>query len=191
MISNPKFLYTACGLLMGLLIAHWAWCQFVAFPISFERQLKKGKPWVYIPIRWKGAYKFQILLLTRILMLLVVVAGVVLLRHYTGKADGAWILLFTVGSGFLIIRLNSFWLDSRYHQQEDSYYFLHDELRAKLESEGKDMAESAFKSLAAYQHQNLLRKADEGGTLIKTLRTQAKMSRKYRKDVRTRVTVET
>jgi hypothetical protein len=191
MISNPKYLYTAWGLLLGLLIAHWAWCQFVAFPISFERKLKKGKPWVYIPIRWKGAYKFQVLLFTRILMLLVVANGVVLLRHYTGKTDGAWILLFAVGTGFLVIRLNSLWLDSRYHQQEDSYYFLHDELRAKLESEGKDMAESAFKSLAAYQHQNLLRKADEGGTLIKTLGVQAKMSRKYRKDVRTRETVET
>lgn len=191
MISNPKYLYTAWGLLLGLLIAHWAWCHFVAFPISFERKLKKGKPWVYIPIRWKGAYKFQILLLTRVLMLLVVAAGVVLLRHYTGKTDGAWILIFTIGTGFLVLRLNSLWLDSRYHQQEDSYYFLHDELRAKLESEGKDMAESAFKSLAAYQHQNLLRKADEGGTLIKTLGTQAKMSRKYRKDVRTRETVET
>ena len=38
---------------------------------------------------------------------------------------------------------------------------------------------------------DLLRKADEGGTLIKTLGIQAKMSRKYRKDVRTRETVET
>ena len=55
---------------------------------------------------------------------------------------------------------------ARYRQQEDAYYFLHDELRAKLESEGKDMAESAFKSLAAYQHQNLLRKADEKGKLL-------------------------
>jgi hypothetical protein len=53
------------------------------------------------------------------------------------------------------------------------------------------MAESAFKSLAAYQHQNLLRKADEGGTLLKTLKNQAKISRKYRKEVRTRETVET
>jgi hypothetical protein len=191
MILNPKYLYTAWGLLAGLLLAHWAWCQFVAFPISFERKLKKGKPWIYIPIRWKGAYKFQILLLTRLLMLAVVASGVMLLCHYTRKTEGPWILVYAVGTGFLVMRLNALWLDSRYHQQEDSYYFLHDELRAKLESEGKDMAESAFKSLAAYQHQNLLRKADESGTLIKTLGTQAKMSRKYRKDVRTRETVET
>jgi hypothetical protein len=128
---------------------------------------------------------------TRTLMLALAAVGVLLLSHYSRKSEGPWMLLFTVAVGFLVIRLNSLWLDSRYHQQEDSYYFLHDELRAKLESEGKDMAESAFKSLAAYQHQNLLRKADEKGMLIKTLRSQAKMSRKYRKDVRSRETVET
>ena len=191
MISNPKFLYTAWGVLAALLLLHWAWCHFVAFPISFERKLKRGKPWVYIPIRWKGAYKLQIQLFTRLLMLAVVAVGVILLSHYSRKSEGPWMLLFVVAVGFLVLRLNSLWLDSRYRQQEDSYYFLHDELRAKVESEGKDMAESAFKSLAAYQHQNLLRKADEKGLLIKTLRSQAKMSRKYRKDVRSRETVET
>ncbi|MDB5103416.1 MAG: hypothetical protein JWP91_1105 [Fibrobacteres bacterium] len=191
MISNPNQLYTAFGVLAGLLLLDWLWCHYVAYPISFERKLKKGKPWIYIPIRWKGAYKVQIKLVTRVLMLAIVAVGVLLLTHYTGKSEGPWLLLYTLGTGFLVLRLNAFLLDGRYHQQEDSYYFLHDELRAKLESEGKDMAESAFKSLAAYQHQNLLRKADEGGILIKTLGTQAKLSRKYRKEVRTRETVET
>lgn len=191
MISNPKFLYTAWGVLASLLLLHWAWCHFVAFPISFERKLKRGKPWVYIPIRWKGGHKLQILLVTRILMLALIAAGVVLLCHYSRKTEAPWILLYAIMAGFVVLRLNAVWLDSRYRQQEDSYYFLHDELRTKLESEGKDMAESAFKSLAAYQHQNLLRKADEKGMLIKTLRSQAKMSRKYRKDVRSRQTVET
>lgn len=191
MISNPELLYTAWGVLAILLLSHWAWCHFVAFPISFERKLKRGKPWVYIPIRWKGAHKLQILIFTRLLMLALIAVGVLLLSHYSRKSEGPWILLFAVLLGFLVLRLNSLWLDSRYHQQEDSYYFLHDELRSKLESEGKDMAESAFKSLAAYQHQNLLRKADEKGMLIKTLRTQAKISRKYRRDTRSRQTVET
>jgi hypothetical protein len=191
MMSNPKYLYTAWGVLSALLLLHWAWCQFVAYPISFEKKLKRGKPWVYIPIRWKGGYKVQILFVTRLLMLALVAVGVVLLSHYTRKSDGPWLALYALLLGFLVMRLNALWLDSRYHQQEDSYYFLHDELRTRLESEGKDMAESAFKSLAAYQHQNLLRKADEKGDLIKTLRSQAKMSRKYRKDVRARETVET
>ncbi|MDB5048707.1 MAG: hypothetical protein JWO30_1778 [Fibrobacteres bacterium] len=191
MIPKPNYQYIALGLLAGLLILHWLWCHFIAFPISFEKKLKRGKPWVYIPIRWKGSYKFQIVLVTRILMLALVAVSVALLRDFTHKTEAPWILLYTLAVGFLVLRLNSLWLDFRYRQQEDSYYFLHDELRAKLEGEGKDMAESAFKSLAAYQHQNLLRKADEGGTLIKTLKNQAKISRKYRKEVRTRETVET
>ncbi len=191
MIYNPKYLYTAWGVFAGLLLMHWAWCQFVAYPISFERKLKRGKPWIYIPIRWKGFYKLQIVLVTRLLVLGLTASAVILLSHYSRKSEAPWMVLYALLTGFLALRLNVLWLDLRYHQQEDSYYFLHDELRAKLESEGKDMAESAFKSLAAYQHQNLLRKADESGTLIKTLGNQAKISRKYRKDVRTRETVET
>lgn len=191
MISQPLYQYIAWGLLTGILILHWLWCQFVAYPISFENKLKKGKSWVYIPIRWKGAYKLQIVFFTRLLMLAVVAMGIVLISHYTRKAEGPWILLYAVVLGLLVFRLNSLWLEIRYQQQEDSYYFLHDELRSKLESEGKDMGESAFKSLAAYQHQNLLRKADEQGSLIKTLRAQAKMSRKYRKEARARQAVET
>lgn len=104
------------------------------------------------------------------------------MSHYTRRHSGVWYVGYGLGMGFLMIRLNSLWLSIPYHQQEDSYYFLHDELRSKLESEGKDMGESAFKSLAAYQHQNLLRKADEQGVLIKTLRQQAKISRKHRKE---------
>src|SRR5215208_6641725 len=110
MISNPKFLYTAWGLLAGLLLIHWAWCHFVAFPISFERKLKKGKPWIYIPIRWKGAYKLQILLVTRLLMLAVVAVGVALLSHYTRKSESPWLLVYVVLIGFLALRLNALWL---------------------------------------------------------------------------------
>jgi hypothetical protein len=191
MTSNPNYPYILLGLLALLLIVQWAWCSYVAYPISFERKLKRGKPWVYIPIRWKGSRKFQVVTLTRLLMAAIVAVGALSLGYFTKKSEAPWMLVYVVALGFLVMRLNTFWLDFRYRQQEDSYYFLHDELRAKLEGEGKDMAESAFKSLAAYQHQNLLRKADESGTLLKTLKNQAKISRKYRKEVRTRETVET
>jgi len=191
MLENIRYQYISLGLLVGLLVFQWIWCQFVAYPISFERQLKKGKPWVYIPLQWKGGYKFQILLFSRALMVCLIAVGVLLLTHYTHKAGALWFAGYGIAIGLLVLRLNSFWMNWRYHQQEDSYYFLHDELRVKLESEGKDMADSAFKSLAAYQHQNLLRKADEQGHLIQVLRSQSKKSRKYRKDVSMRETVET
>lgn len=191
MLATIHYQYIILGLFIGLLILQWVWCQFVAYPISFERNLKKGKSWVYIPLRWQGAYKFQIVLVSRVFVVLVVAVGVVLLSHYTRKSTTPWIIGFGTGIGLLVLRLNALWLSIRYKQQEDSYYFLHDELRVKLESEGKDMGDSAFKSLAAYQHQNLLRKADEQGRLIQTLRTQSKASRKHRKEVKAQEPVET
>jgi hypothetical protein len=185
MLAKTQYQYITWGLFVGLLLLHWAWCQFVAYPISFEKNLKRGKSWVYIPLQWKGAYKFQIQLFSRIIMLSLIAVGLVLIINYTHKMESYWLLAFGLGLGFIVLKVNSFWLDLRYHQQEDAYYFLHDELRTKLEGEGKDMADTAFKNLAAYQHQNLLRKADEQGQLIKTLKSQAKKSRKHRKEVRT------
>jgi hypothetical protein len=179
--------FIGLGLLAALLILHGAWCWMVAYPIAFEKHLKKGKPWVYIPLRWQGGRKFQIVSFSRILMAAAVALGVALAAHFSRRQEWPWLLAYVLILGFLILRLNAFWLDLRYQQQEDSYYFLHDELRTRLESEGKDMAESAFKNLAAYQHQNLLRKADEKGELLKTLRAQARDSRKYRKQARTPV----
>jgi hypothetical protein len=191
MIPREHYPYVGLGLLAALLIAHWAWCCYIAFPMAFERQLKRGKPWVYIPIRWKGGYKLQIALVTRLLLLGATVLVTALAAHYTRKETNVWLLAFALPTGFVMLRLNALWLSIRYRQQEDGYYFLHDELRTRLESEGKDMPESAFKSLAIYQHHTLLRKADEKGELLKALKTQARMSRKYSKDVRPREPVET
>ena len=187
---NQNAQYIAWGILTSLLVLHWLWCQFVAYPISFEKNLKRGKPWVYIPLRWKGARKIQIRFFSRVIMLSVIAVGILLASVYTHRMGWSWYLLYALIVGFMVMRLNTLWLEQRYRQQEDSYYFLHDELRSKLESEGKDIADSAFKSLAAYQYQNLLRKADEQGTLIKTLRAQAKESRKKRKQVQTQEPVE-
>lgn len=186
MLANIHLQYILLGTLVGLLVLHFLWCHYVAYPISFERHLKRGKSWVYIPIRWKGGQKLQILMVSRILMVCIVALGVILLSLYTRRASWAWYAVFGVGAGILILRLNALWLLFRYKQQEDAYYYLHDELRAKLENEGREVGDAAFKNLAAYQHQNLLRKADEQGRLIPTLRSQSKLSRKRRKDVKPR-----
>jgi hypothetical protein len=191
MIPKANYPYIILGLFVGLMIVHSLWCLYIAYPISFEKNLKKGKSWVYIPLRWKGFYKIQVLFFSRIIMICMVALGMFLLSHYTRKSGGAWLAAFGLGLGVMIWKLNSLWLVRRYHQQEDSYYFMHDELRTKLEGEGKDMGDSAFKNLAAYQHQNLLRKADEKGQLIKTLSIQAKQSRKYRQQSRPKEPVET
>lgn len=82
------------------------------------------------------------------------------------------------------------WLELRYRQQEDAYFHLHDSLKEKLESEGKDYTEAAFRNLAAYQHHHLLRKADEGGHLAQTLREQAQLSKAHRRVSKVREVVE-
>lgn len=185
------FQYIILSCFAALLLLQWAWCSFAAYPIAFERQLKQGKSWVYIPLRWKGAHKFQVVLIARLLMILAVAVGLFILTHYSRKSAWPWLAGFGIILGALVLKLNSLWLASRYRQQEDAYYFLHDELRAKLESEGKDMADSAFKSLAAYQHQNLLRKADEQGKFLATLKTRSRMSRKHRREIKSQEPVET
>lgn len=191
MLAKTHYSSILIGSFLGLLVLHWLWCQFIAYPISFERNLKRGKTWVYIPIRWQGAYKVQITLVSRLLLVVVIAVGVMLLSYYTRRTTIPWIIGYGLGIGLFITRLNALWLKLRYMQQEDAYYFLHDELRVRLESEGKDIADSAFRSLAAYQHQNLLRKADEQGQLIQTLRSQSKLSRKHRKEIKSQEPVET
>jgi hypothetical protein len=190
MPATTHYPYIILSAFALLLLLHWFWCRYVAYPIAFERHLKQGKNWVYIPLRWKGAHKFHILLLSRLLIILVIVVGIFILSYYSRKSTLPWAAGFGIALGVLVFKLNSLWLKSRYQQQEDAYYFLHDELRVKLESEGKDIADSAFKNLAAYQYQNLLRKADEQGKLLSTLKTQSGMSRNPRKEITARDPVE-
>src|SRR3954470_6485925 len=96
-----------------LLILHWAWCWLVAYPISFERHLKRGKPWVYIPLRWRGGRKLQIVFISRILMLAVVALGVALAAYFLHRDDPPWLFAYFLILGFLVLRLNALWLALR------------------------------------------------------------------------------
>src|SRR3954463_16784853 len=89
-----QYQYIAWGLLVALLALHWAWCQFVAYPISFEKKLKRGKSWVYIPLKWKGAYKIQIQFSFLLLMLCLVVVGLLLVSYYPHKTARPWYLSY-------------------------------------------------------------------------------------------------
>ncbi len=170
-------LYWLWGSFASLLILHLLWCQFIAYPVSFERKLRQGKPWVYIPLRWKGFHKFQIMLLSRLLELVIAGMGVALFVAHTGRLEPLRIAGLTVLLFLAATRLGAFWTHLRYRQQEDAYYLLHDELRIQFEQEGKDFTEPQFRNLAVYQHQQRLRKADEAGKLIAELRREAKRSR--------------
>ena len=174
-------IYTLFGLTGLFLILHVFWCLFIAYPISFEKSLKQGKAWVYVPIRWKGFYKFQIAIVTRLLILILSFLVSFLLIQVSPKKEISWLLFFLIICTFLIAKGTSFVMRLRFNQQEDCYYYLHDELKEKLESEGKDLTESAFKNLAAYQHHQFLHMADKSGHLIKSLNSQTQSLRKMRK----------
>jgi hypothetical protein len=163
--------------MITLLVLHLLWCHFVAYPASFERKLRQGKLWVYIPLRWRGLHKFNILLLSRLLVLGIAGIGAALLVNHTGRREPLWITGFSVVLFLGALRLDAFWTSRRYRQQEDAYYLLHDELHAKLEQEGKDFTDAQCRNLAIYQHQQRLRKADESGKLIAAMRQEAKRSR--------------
>jgi hypothetical protein len=173
MVNIPLH-YTLLGVLLVFLLLHFLWCRYVAFPTALERQLKRGKPWVYIPLRWKGMHKLRALFFSRLLVLGITAAGTALLLHLTGKRETLWVA--GMASALLIVgaRLDAFWTHLRYRQQEDAYYQLHDALRARLESEGKDYTEAQFRNLTSYQHQQRLRKADEAGKLMSAMRRDLK-----------------
>ena len=162
--------YGLGALFAGFLLVHFLWCRFVTYPSAYEKQLKRGKPWVYIPLRWKGGHKLRALVFSRILMLGIASSGAAMLIHLTGKKDPAWAAVFAVALLFSAFRLDSLWTLLRYRQQEDAYFQLHDALRTRLEREGKDYSEAQFRNLTAYQHQQRLRKADEAGKLMTALR---------------------
>ena len=154
------------------------WCLFITYPAAFEKQLRRGKSWVYIPLRWKGLYKLLTLTFSRLLLVAMAVVATALFIHYTRWQEPVWARGVLAAVLLLIAyRLETFWTHVRYHQQEDAYYLLHDELRLKLDREGKDYSGPQFRNLAAYQHQQRLRKSDESGRFLSALRREAKLAR--------------
>jgi hypothetical protein len=183
-------LIVAASMLAMNLMAHAFWCHFIAYPKGFEKHLKNGKPWVYIPLRWKGFNKALATWGGRILLLAALALGIWVIALAL-KTQSPWVLsLSAIVLAFALFRWNSIWLELRYRQQEDAYFHLHDSLKEKLESEGKDYTEAAFRNLAAYQHHHLLRKADEGGHLAQTLREQAQLSKAHKRVSKVREVVE-
>lgn len=180
MQQNMSVMYGLWGGLVLFLAAQPLWNIFFSYPAGFERMLRRGRNWVYVPLRWKGVRKVQILFVSRVIMLCLAGMGTALLVYYTGRRESWWLAGFFVicyGGG---VWLQGFWDRVRYRQQEDAYYLIHDELRDKVMYETTDYTEAQIRSLAAYQHQQRLRKADENGTFLAVLQAEAKRFRESR-----------
>ncbi len=180
MQQNMSVVYGLWGGLVLFLAAQPLWILFFSYPVGFERMLRRGRNWVYVPLRWKGMRKIRILFVARLIVLGVAGMGAALLAYHTGKRESWWIAGFFIVSYAAAAWLQGFWNRARYRQQEDAYYLIHDELRDKLMYETADYSEAQIRSLAAYQHQQRLRKADEDGTFLQVLQAEAKRFRESR-----------
>jgi hypothetical protein len=180
MSESLSTVYSWWGGLVLLLVLQALWNLFFSYPAAFERLLRRGRVWVYIPLRWKGFRKLQILLVSRLIVLGIAGTGTWLLVHHTGRHKALWVVGFAALCYAAAAWLQAFWTSLRYRQQEDAYYLLLDELRAKMERENKDFGEAQLRSLSSYQHQQQLRKADEEGRFLAVLGAEARRFRQAR-----------
>lgn len=169
--------YGIWGGLAVLLGAQAAWSLFVGYPAAFERMLRRGRAWVYVPLRWNGLHKFYVTLASRLLVAVIALLITLLLAHHTGRQHPAWLAGFFAAAWFGASWAQGFWNGIRYRQQEDAYFLQLDELRAKLEAENKDYNDAQLRSLSAYQHQQRLHKADEERRFLAALRDEARRFR--------------
>jgi len=183
MQHNMTVVYGLWSGLILLLVAQPFWNLFFSYPSGFERMLRRGRSWVYIPLRWKGARKFQILLVSRLILLGIATLGTMLLAQSFDRRQTLWVAGFLVVCYALASWLQAFWNGIRYRQQEDAYFLLHDEMRAKFEQDNKDYNEAQLRNLSAYQHQQRLHKADEEGRFLAVLREEARRFRQARTGV--------
>jgi hypothetical protein len=177
MQQNITLVYGLWGGLVFLLVSQALWALFLGYPATFERMLRRGRVWIYVPLGWKGFRKLQILFISRLIILGITASGTLLFVHYSDRRQSLWVAGFLVLCYAVAVWLQGFWSGIRYRQQEDAYYLLHDELRVKLEQENKDYSEQQLRSLSSYQHQQRLRKADEEDKFLAVMRAEARRFR--------------
>ena len=177
MQQNINTVYGLWGALVLLLVCQALWALFLGYPAHFEKMLRRGRAWVYVPLHWKGFRKTQILFVSRLLAAGVAIAAALLLVHHAEQSQlYRFAIAVVLGYGGAVW-LQGVWHRVRYRQQEDAYYLLHDELRLKMEGENKDFTPAQLRSLASYQHQQRLRKADEEKRFLAAVRAEARRFR--------------
>jgi hypothetical protein len=180
-LSTAQAVYTTYWLAGGLaavLGLQFLWIHFVAYPARFERMLRKGRTWVYIPQRWKGFYKVQVLFVSRLLVIGATLLAVFLMVEYTDNRKPLWVAAYAVAAYVAAAWGGGAWSSLRYRQQEDAYFLQLDELRAKFDLENKDYSDAQLRNLSAYQHQQKLHRADEEGKLLAVIRDEARRFRR-------------
>ncbi len=163
-------------------IANLFWRIHIAYPLILDRSIRKGKSWIYIPLRWRGLHKKLVSLTTPVLNALIVVLGLATLWYFVYPKSE---LIFAASAaGFVILHLflSAQVLKLKLRQQEDSYFFIRRKLFEDMEVKGKKLTESEIGNLASFQHQSLLREADKTGQLGPTISKQSKTAKEQKKN---------
>ena len=164
----------------ALLILHLFWCLYVAYPIALDNFIRRGRAWLYLPIRWRGFYKFFVIGFTNLNSLAVPVLGVLTL-HLFVPALSPWILgVSAVVFIVVFFFVNHNLLKWRFKQQLDVYFSIRRRIQDQNYEKGQKMSEAEVDNIASFQHQNLLREADRSGKLLKTMNLESSQAKKKR-----------
>jgi len=158
-------------------LAHFYWCLYIAYPMVIDTSIKKGKSWLYLPLKWKGLYKISVKLITPLLNLSIYGLGLITLWVYLFEFSKSVFLVAAIVLMIVHLGLSSFVPKRKFSQQEDSFFLIRGQLQENMKTRGKSLSENEVNSLAAFQHQNLLREADKMGKLNKTLAKQSQLAK--------------
>jgi hypothetical protein len=160
-------------LLLIPLLSSWGvfwWNSKFAFPLFLTRQLKRNKKWLYIPLFWNLKKKmikknhFLIKLMSFILWCVFTPLG---LSFYLSGQFG---LVFGFTLAVLIECLSRYvWLRKRYKQQEQIFFFELANASNEAMISGERTPETELRNRITWEHQQVLRLADERGEFFKVL----------------------
>jgi len=161
-------------------LAHFYWSLYIAYPLVIDTSIKKGKSWLYLPLKWKGLYKKTIQLITPILNLTIYSLGLITLWVYLYQISPMVFVVAALALMIVHLGLSSFGRKRRFVQQEDSFFHIRGQVQQNLKTSGKTLSENEVNSLASFQHQNLLREADKIGKLKEAMIKQSRLAKSHK-----------
>lgn len=143
------------------------WLQNHAYPSFLEKQIKKGKPWLYMPLSWNSKKKAYINFTSQIFYTLTICS--ILFGLLVSPIEHWKSFIITAISALILLVLGKWKIRKRFQQQVNSYFSFVDAVTAEFEREGKGFSEQELHNLASYQFQNAMRSADSNSRLLKEL----------------------
>jgi hypothetical protein len=144
------------------------WARNHAFGLFLDKQVKKGKAWVYLPIGWTPKTRALKALVLKLLLFCSITFGSLSLSLIIGAQKELGLGL-VVTYAITVLILGKISIQHRFNQQENAYYSIQDAIISESEREGKRISDTELQNLASYQFQNALRTADSNKRLLKEL----------------------